>query len=76
MPILRGCRFADHDAFARFSGIGIGCQRLQATHILEIAIGPDASGPAELVASEFDDNQFDGCYTMDDDDSDADPDIN
>ena len=60
-------RFADHDAFARFSGIGIGCKQLQATRTLEIIIGPDAPDPVDPVASEFDKSKFDGCYTIDDD---------
>lgn len=34
-------RFVDRDAFARFTGIGIGCQRLQASQVLDIQIGPD-----------------------------------
>lgn len=34
-------RFVDRDAFARFAGIGIGCQRLQASQVLNIQIGPD-----------------------------------
>ena len=67
--LLHEHRFADRDAFARFSGIGIGCQRLQATRTLEIIIGPDAPDP---VTSELDDDLFDGCYKFDDND-DADP---
>jgi hypothetical protein len=65
---LRERRFADRDAFARFSGIGIGCQRLQATHALEITIGPDAPDSAGPVASEFENGLFDGCYKIDDED--------
>lgn len=34
-------RFVDRDAFARFAGIGIGCQRLQASRVLDIQSGPD-----------------------------------
>lgn len=34
-------RFVDRDAFARFSGIGIGCQHPQANQILNIQVGPD-----------------------------------
>ena len=34
-------RFVDRDAFARFAGIGIGCQRFQATRVLDIQVGPD-----------------------------------
>jgi hypothetical protein len=61
-------RFVDRDAFARFSGIGIGCQQLQATRVLEIIVGPDAPLPSDLVSSEFDDGLFAGCYKIDDDD--------
>jgi hypothetical protein len=34
-------RFVDRDAFARFAGIGIGCQRFQALQPLNIQVGPD-----------------------------------
>lgn len=34
-------RFVDRDAFARFAGIGIGCQRFQASQPLDIQVGPD-----------------------------------
>ena len=34
-------RFVDRDAFARFAGIGIGCQRHQAVQVLNIHVGPD-----------------------------------
>ena len=34
-------RFVDRDAFARFAGIGIGCQRFQSSRVLEIQSGPD-----------------------------------
>ncbi|KAF9646622.1 hypothetical protein BDM02DRAFT_3188674 [Thelephora ganbajun] len=61
--------FVDRDAFVRFSGIGIGCQRLQAIHVPEIGIGPDAPDPVELVMSKFDDSLFAGCYRIDDDDN-------
>ena len=78
---LSRARFVDRDAFARFSGIGIGCQRLQAAHVPEIIIGPDAPDPikptvteqataenaAEPVTTEFDESRFAGCYTIDDD---------
>lgn len=64
-------RFADRDAFARFSGIGIGCQQMQATRTLEIVIGPDAPDPAEPAANEFDESLFEGCYTISDDESDT-----
>ena len=78
--MLFHARFVDRDAFARFSGIGIGCQRLQSTHISEIIIGPDPPDPvkpstteqvpagetAESVTNEFDESRFAGCYTIDD----------
>lgn len=42
-------RFVDRDAFARFAGIGIGCQRFQATQILDIKVGPDhTADPSNL----------------------------
>ena len=70
------CRFANRDAFARLSGIGIGCQRLQATRTLEITIGPDAPDPPEttapdppeMITGEFDESLFARCYTIDDED--------
>ena len=34
-------RFVDRDAFTRFAGIGTGCQHFQATHILNIQVGPN-----------------------------------
>lgn len=34
-------RFIDRDAFARFAGIGIGCQQFQAAQVLDIQVGPD-----------------------------------
>ena len=63
-------RFVDRDAFARFSGIGIGCQRLQATRILEVTIWSNAPDPVDPAAtrSEFDESLFTGCYWIDDDD--------
>lgn len=54
----------------RFLGIGIGCQQLQAAHISEIIVGPDAPDPVD--PPEFDDRLFDECYKIDDDD-DVDP---
>ena len=36
-------RFVDRDAFARFGGIGVGCQRFQATRVLDIQVGPDCT---------------------------------
>ena len=36
-------RFVDRDAFARFAGIGIGCQHFQATRVLDIRVGPDCA---------------------------------
>ena len=39
--IVTSCRFADGDTFARFSGIGIGCQRFQSHQVLNIQVGPD-----------------------------------
>jgi hypothetical protein len=67
--LFRIHRFVDRDAFARFSGIGIGCQRLQATQTLNIIIGPDApdEGPA-TTQGEFDESLFTECYKIDDDD--------
>ena len=70
--LLHECRFADHDAFARFSGIGVGSQRLQATRTLKIIIGPDAPDPVDPVSSTFDGSLFDGCYKFDDDEEDVD----
>lgn len=35
--------FVDWDAFARFAGIGIGCQRFQAPRALNIQVGPDCA---------------------------------
>lgn len=68
-PLSHGThRFVNRDAFARFSGIGIGCQMLQATRSLELTIGPDAPDPPEPAAGEFDESLFAGCYTMDDED--------
>ena len=63
-------RFADRDAFARFSGIGIGCQRLQATHPLNLVVGPDTPDPVDptLAPGEFDESLFAECYKIDDDD--------
>jgi hypothetical protein len=63
-------RFVDRDAFARFSGIGIGCQQLQATQILEVVVGPDAPEPADAAESGFDEDLFTGCYKIDDNDGD------
>ena len=64
-------RFVDRDAFARFVGIGVGCQRLQATRILEIVIGPDAPDPANPPDTMGGlDGLFAGCYKIDDDDDD------
>lgn len=34
-------RFVDRDAFARFAGIGVGCQRFQASRVLDVQVGPD-----------------------------------
>ena len=42
--------------------------RLQATHTLEIIIGPKAPDPVDLVASKFDKSKFNRCYTIDDND--------
>ena len=75
LPLSCTYRFVDRDAFARFLGIGIGCQRLQAARSLEITIGPDApdptnSDPKILVTSEFDESLFAECYKIDDDDAD------
>jgi hypothetical protein len=69
---MRVPRFADRDAFARSLGIGIGCQRLQATQTPEIVIGPDAPDPMELTTDGFDESLFDGCYKFDDDNNDLD----
>lgn len=66
-------RFVNRDAFARLSGIGIGCQQLQAPRPLEITIGPDAPDPAEPAASEFDESLFAGCYKIDSDDVEPEP---
>lgn len=72
-PLSSKHRFADRDAFARFSGIGIGCQQMQATRALKIVIGLDAPDPVDLAADEFDESLFEGCYTIDDDRSDEEP---
>jgi hypothetical protein len=37
--------------FARFAGIGIGCQQFQATQVLEIQVGPDCD--AETLRPQF-----------------------
>lgn len=34
-------RLVDRDAFARFAGIGIGCQQFQASQVLNIQVGPN-----------------------------------
>ena len=44
-------RFVDRDAFARFAGIRTGCQHFQATHILNIQVGPDYT--ADTFDSQF-----------------------
>jgi len=53
-------RFVDRDAFARFAGIGVGCQHFQATQVLEIQVGPDhmpsGGGSGGLEADESEDN--------------------
>jgi len=58
--------------FARFAGIGIGCQRYQASNVLEISVGPDPPDPdpGAPIVDDVDDDQFEGCYTFDDDDPD------
>ena len=61
-------KFADCDIFARFLGISVGCQKLQATHSQEITIRPNApEPPSELVAVEFDESLFADCYKINDD---------
>ena len=74
LRLLHMYRFVNRDAFARFSGIGIGCQRFQATRSLEITVGADApdpmepatTDPTEQAVTEFDESLFDGCYKIDD----------
>ena len=44
-------RFVDGDAFARFGGIGIGCQQFQAARILGIRVGPDFTADAPGLQS-------------------------
>lgn len=58
------CRFVDRDAFARFAGIGIGCQRFQASQVLNIQVGPDhtfdpQSNSGEPVESELNESDSD-----------------
>jgi hypothetical protein len=65
-------RFVDHNAFARSLGIGIGCQRLQATQTLEIVIGPNAPDPMELTTNGFDESLFNTYYKFDNNDDDLD----
>ena len=69
LNLIRTSRFVDRDAFARLLGIGIGCQRLQATKSPEIVIGPDVPEPMELAIDGFDESLFDRCYKFDDDDN-------
>ena len=59
-------RFLNRDSFARFSGIGIGCQQLQASHTLEILIGPDAPDPVDAAKTISDETLLAGCYKIDD----------
>ena len=64
------CRFVNRDAFARFAGIGIGCQRLQASNVLEISIGPDPPDPPPPDApfeDGVDDIRFKDCYVIEPD---------
>jgi hypothetical protein len=49
--VTYGCRFVDRDAFARFAGIGIGCQHLQTSRVLNIQAGPDYT--ADLLGPEY-----------------------
>ena len=66
-------RFVDRDAFARFSGIGVGCQQLQATCVHEIIVGPDAPDPIDgRITSQFNNSLFTECYKMDDNNNDVD----
>jgi len=53
-------RFVDRDAFARFAGIGIGCQRLQASQVLNIQIGPDHTASEDAAGSHTDGSGDDG----------------
>ena len=69
----RSHRFVDCDTFARFAGIGIGCQWLQASNVLEISVGPDPPDPPVPGAPFEDginDDRFKDCYTIDPEDSD------
>ena len=59
-------RFVDRDAFARSTGIGIGCQRFQASKTLDIQVGPDYTANAnnqpnsgDLVELEVDESDND-----------------
>jgi len=64
-------RFVDRDAFARFAGIGIGCQRLQASQVLDIQIGKDhavgGSKPQPDGTGLHTDGLDDGALESDDD---------
>ena len=52
----------DRDAFARFAGIGIGCQRFQAARVLDIQVGLDCDLPTGVgsVGLEADGSDDDG----------------
>ena len=50
-------RFVDGDTFARFDGIGIGCQKFQATRTLSIQVGSDFT--ADTSNSQSDDEDSD-----------------
>ena len=49
-------RFVDRDAFARFAGIGVGCQRFQATQVLDIQVGPDCTSAGDSAGLEADES--------------------
>lgn len=69
-------RFVDRDAFARFAGIGIGCQRFQAPQPLDIRVGPDYVASPPSPHDDHDDEELEAGGTGDgaaDDDSELGP---
>ena len=59
--ITPSCRFVDRDAFARFAGIGIGCQQFQASQVLDIQVGPDHTAiPLDLQDDDGNSPEGDG----------------
>ena len=64
-------RFVDRDAFARFGGIGVGCQHFQATQVLNIRVGPDHVTDTPISQNNGADSAEDD-DTEDDDDTEGD----